>query len=324
MKEKFQNNIFIFNTFSKRGLKFWIKYLISYVLNIAFHLILFCSPHPVQNRKTKYKVTLCAIFKNEAPFLKEWILFHKMIGIEHIYLYNNFSEDNYIEVLTDFINSGFITLTEWPIPQGQIAAYKHWYENYRKETQWNCFLDLDEYICPYYKNDIYSWLKPFYKYPSVGVYWKMFGTSGQIEHDYNKLTIEQYTVSWDKYYDIGKIFYNTFYDITNFNRGMMHRIDSPIKIFGKTFNIPSVNEFGYFFNKYSIHHAKKNFTIQINHYWSKAFKEYEKKHKRGDAVFSKSPRNLEYFLFHEMNNRSSDFHIFRFIISLKLLYNEKS
>lgn len=324
MKEKLQNNIFIFDTPPKRNLKFWIKYLISYVLNIAYHLILYCSPSPAQDRKTKYKVTLCAIFKNEAPFLKEWILFHKLIGIEHIYLYNNYSEDNYADVLKDFIKEGFVTLTEWPVPQGQIPAYKHWYENYRSETLWNCFLDLDEYICPYYKNDIYSWLKPFYKYPSVGIYWKMFGTSGQIEHDYNKLTIEQYTVSWDKYDSIGKIFYNTFYDITEFESGMMHCIHSPIKIFGKIFNIPPVNEFGYFFNKYSIHHAKRNFTIQINHYWSKAFKEYEKKHKRGDAVFSKSPRDLEYFLYHEMNNRSSDFHIFRFIISLKLLYNEKS
>lgn len=323
MKEKLQDNIFIFDNPQKRNLKFWIKYLISYVLNIAYHLILFCSIPSVQDRKTRYKVTLCAIFKNEAPFLKEWILFHKLIGIEHIYLYNNYSEDNYEDVLTDFIKEGFVTLTEWPVPQGQIPAYKHWYENYRNETLWNCFLDLDEFICPYFQDNIYSWLEPYSKYPAIGLYWKMFGTSGQIEHDYNKLTIEQYTNSWDKYDSIGKVFYNTKYEIAEFNSNIMHCIYTKITLFGKTFKIPPINEFGFFFNRYSIHHVKKEFTIQINHYWSKAFRAYEEKHKRGDAVFSQSPRDLEYFLFHERNNRSTDFCIYRFLISLKLLYNER-
>ena len=53
----------------------------------------------------KYDLAVCAIFKNEARFLKEWIEFYKLIGVEHFYLYNNFSNDNYQDVLQPYINS---------------------------------------------------------------------------------------------------------------------------------------------------------------------------------------------------------------------------
>ena len=37
----------------------------------------------------KYNVAICAIFKNEEPYIKEWIEFHKIVGVDHFYLYNN-------------------------------------------------------------------------------------------------------------------------------------------------------------------------------------------------------------------------------------------
>ena len=46
-------------------------------------------------QQKKYTVAVCAIFKNESVFLKEWLEYHLLIGVEHFYLYNNFSEDNY-------------------------------------------------------------------------------------------------------------------------------------------------------------------------------------------------------------------------------------
>lgn len=49
-------------------------------------------------RKLKYRISLCLIFNNEAPFLKEWLDYHIVVGIDHFYLYNNNSTDNYIDV----------------------------------------------------------------------------------------------------------------------------------------------------------------------------------------------------------------------------------
>ena len=49
----------------------------------------------------RYPLAICAIFKNEAPWLKEWIIYHhKVLGVKHFYLYNNDSTDNFIEILS--------------------------------------------------------------------------------------------------------------------------------------------------------------------------------------------------------------------------------
>ncbi len=37
----------------------------------------------------KWSIVLSAVFQNEAPYLKEFIEFHKLMGVEHFFLYNN-------------------------------------------------------------------------------------------------------------------------------------------------------------------------------------------------------------------------------------------
>ena len=39
-------------------------------------------------------LAICAIFRDEAPFLDEWIAFHRLMGVEHFFLYDNGSVDN--------------------------------------------------------------------------------------------------------------------------------------------------------------------------------------------------------------------------------------
>ena len=48
--------------------------------------------------------TIGAIFKNEAHIMKEWIEHYLYHGIEHIYLINDFSTDNFLEILQPFID----------------------------------------------------------------------------------------------------------------------------------------------------------------------------------------------------------------------------
>ena len=35
------------------------------------------------------KIAACAIFKDEAPYLLEWLAFHRMIGVDLFVLYDN-------------------------------------------------------------------------------------------------------------------------------------------------------------------------------------------------------------------------------------------
>ena len=72
----------------------------------------------------KYQLAICSIFQNEAGYLKEWIEFHRLLGVEHFYLFNNLSTDNFHSVLAPYVKNKVITLIEWPYPDfRQCAAY---------------------------------------------------------------------------------------------------------------------------------------------------------------------------------------------------------
>jgi hypothetical protein len=45
------------------------------------------------------KIGVCAIFKDEAPYLLEWIAFHRMVGIDLLVLYDNGSTDGGPELI---------------------------------------------------------------------------------------------------------------------------------------------------------------------------------------------------------------------------------
>ena len=50
------------------------------------------------------KINVCSIIKNEAPYLLEWVLFHKLIGVDKFVLYDDYSTDNTKEVLKPLID----------------------------------------------------------------------------------------------------------------------------------------------------------------------------------------------------------------------------
>ena len=64
--------------------------------------------------KIRYEMAACLRFKDVARYLPEWLEFHSMVGVEHFYLYNNNSTDNYQEALAPYVRDGLVTLHEWP------------------------------------------------------------------------------------------------------------------------------------------------------------------------------------------------------------------
>ena len=42
-----------------------------------------------------YDLAVVAIFKDEGRYLREWLDYHLLAGVEHFYLYNNDSADNF-------------------------------------------------------------------------------------------------------------------------------------------------------------------------------------------------------------------------------------
>jgi hypothetical protein len=70
------------------------------------------SPVPTRNTIFTYDVGALAIFKNEAPYLREWIEYHLLIGVQHFWLVSNDCENEAESnsTLAPYISAGIVTL----------------------------------------------------------------------------------------------------------------------------------------------------------------------------------------------------------------------
>lgn len=124
----------------------------------------------------KYTASICCIYKNESLHIIEWIEYHRLIGIQHFYLYNNRSNDD-VEVtykdakksdktfrealIQHYTNIGILTHHEYDIDLAksnfaglQHSAdypFNHCSRTYKSESQWIAYIDMDEFIS--IKND---------------------------------------------------------------------------------------------------------------------------------------------------------------------------
>ena len=302
--------------------EYYVKKYLYALISVLYKVKLYVfRPKNTADMK-KYKVSVCAIFRDEGTILKEWIEYHKIVGVEHFYLYNNFSEDNYLDILQPYIDDGVVTLTDWPHNQAQMAAYQDCVDRFKNETKWIGFIDLDEFVVPNKQyNTIYDFLNQFdSNRPMVIFYWRYFGSSGKVDRDRTKLITEDFTSCWYKYANIGKFFYNTDYDYNpseKYTTGFMHYRWGAYK--GK--NLPPINVFDKCVLR-NVHIVPTGeMPIQINHYLLKSYNEYkEKKAKRGGGVhkIQQGFHDDEYFFRHDSLCQSADYHIFKYLIKLKL------
>ncbi|MEC7840428.1 MAG: glycosyltransferase family 92 protein [Chlamydiota bacterium] len=165
-----------------RTLSYYIRYTFFFFLFFQF------SVHSAgKNRKKEsyeYELAICTIFQNEAKYLKEWIEFHRIVGVEHFYLYNNNSTDHYLEVLDAYLKQGIVELTNWPGKakwswnDTQKNAYKDAIGKTKDKVKWLAIIDSDEFLFSPIENDLKVFLRNYEAYPALVVNWQCYGTSG--------------------------------------------------------------------------------------------------------------------------------------------------
>lgn len=318
---KYENKYLIFDRPHLDGVKGLCKNIILNIRRTYYYFSYKIYKPAYSAIKKKYSVSIIAIFKNEAKYLKEWIEFHKLIGIEHFYLYNNNSEDNYKNVLKKYVEDGIVTLIDWHKDQAQLECYNDGINRFRNESEWIAFIDIDEYIIPNSTNNIFDFLNKFNDKPAVVAYWKYFGACGKLDRHTDNLITEDFVIGWNKYADIGKCFYNTKYDF-NFKDKKNNLFHHFFWASYKGHSLPPVNVFGKIclpgFNVIPFNVDKDNFPLQINHYFTKSYQEYIEKKSKGDVYFKNNPHTFEYFHKHDMKCQKTDYHAYKYLIKLKL------
>jgi len=140
-------------------------------------------------------LAVCAIFRDEAPYLREWIEFHKLIGVERFFLYDNESSDGSSEVLAPDVERGEVVIHDWPFHPGQIPAYDDCIRRHREDARWIALIDLDEFLFSPTGRSLREILPEFEPFPAVGANWVPFGTSGHVQKPPGLVT-ENYLHIW--------------------------------------------------------------------------------------------------------------------------------
>ncbi len=131
------------------------------------------------SRSHEHYLSVCAIYRDEAEYLAEWLEFHRLVGVDRFYLYNNFSDDAHMEVLGDYVDDGLVVLHDWPVQTApQTGAYAHCLESHGAESRWIAFIDIDEFLFSPSGESVSDMLVSYERYPGVAVNQALFGPSG--------------------------------------------------------------------------------------------------------------------------------------------------
>jgi Glycosyltransferase family 92 len=72
------------------------------------------DPRPVRAKFHQRYLTLATMIKNQRRWLREWLEFNLMNGVDHFIIYDNESTDMPVEILQPYIDQGLITYLNWP------------------------------------------------------------------------------------------------------------------------------------------------------------------------------------------------------------------
>jgi Glycosyl transferase family 2 len=141
--------------------------------------------------------------KNEAPYILEWIAYHRMIGIDNFLIYTNDCTDGTHELLDRLQALGLVQHrynNDWKgkSPQ-QHALNKSLKEDLIENADWVIHIDVDEFINVRVGNGMLDdFLARVPDATNVAMTWRLFGHNGVERYD-DKLVIEQFTSAAPKY-----------------------------------------------------------------------------------------------------------------------------
>jgi FkbM family methyltransferase len=130
--------------------------------------------------KPEYKLVVVSIFKNEAHCIREWLQHYMRQGVEHFYMIDNGSTDNWKKEIKGLP----VTIIVDTSPIDQIKLYNKYYLDIVKiKSDWVIVVDLDEfmYARKEYKNILEYLDKISEDIGEIQVSWKYFGTNNYIE-----------------------------------------------------------------------------------------------------------------------------------------------
>jgi hypothetical protein len=154
------------------------------------------------------RIVICAIVKQEDPYIHEWIQYHLKMGFNHIYLYDNHYLSHYHTLAEHY--KGRVSVFHLPGYCMQMTAYFHFIQYARtlpvaEKPTWVAFIDVDEFIVvrdslrsssssSSLRSSIHSLLATVGPVRgALGLNWVLFGNNHQETHDPTRGVLERFT-----------------------------------------------------------------------------------------------------------------------------------
>jgi len=250
-----------------------------------------------------YELSVAAIFKDEARFLSEWLHFHDGVGVDHFFLYDDDSSDDFLAILGPWISAGKVTLIDGR-GKDQVSAYDDCIRRFADKSRWIAFIDLDEFLFSPKFRDLKHVLRNYRDLPAIFVYWVLYGSSGHVSRP-DGYVIDSYTRCLDleaagaERFDHGR---DENY-VTGWARDGKS-IVNPRSVVKMGAHVPRVLRSGEVLDENRRPALRRCGArpitcdwLRINHYWSKSIEDLSEKVEKGD-IFDRArpPRRLETWL----------------------------
>lgn len=251
------------------------------------------------------KIAIAAIVKNEAPYLLEWIAYHRVVGVSHFLIANNDSTDETPVLLQRLQSLGLVTTIDFPTTgetKPQLPAYQKLTSLCSESIDLIAFIDADEYLTVMDEgsatlNPVVNRLFTDSSISAVAMNWACFGSAGHLFREEGMVIERFHRQSAEKF--TANLNYKTIVrreSIINF-RNPHH-----VNISGGAYLNSAGESLLFDTNKPGISKALVWDNLRVNHYVTKSLEEFViGKSRNGSAATKGRLKHKQYFLNHDRN-----------------------
>lgn len=253
----------------------------------------------IRKNKEKKDFAMVVIAKNEGNYIREFIQYHHLVGIDDFIIFDNESVDNTAEVIKsiDYCNIIYLRISG---RKRQLDAYNTALNKFSNTYKYMIFLDVDEFIVSLNGNLLDEIKKHMHKnhVGGLALNWVLFGSSGLIDRNRNKEVI----FSFLQRSKLSHYKNNHVKTICNTER-IIAMINPHYGIYRSGYH--ACDPEGEWVDG-ALTVTPHNGKLRVNHYFTKSYNEFIEKLNRGKADTDEK-RNLEEFSIHDLNDVYDDY-----------------
>lgn len=226
----------------------------------------------------KRKVALVCIAKNEDDYIQEWIDYHKKLGFDDIFIFqNNWRWHGACENVHKI---------EFDGPNMQQPAYNFFSYKMKDHFEWAAFFDVDEFLVLKKHNNISEFLNEYANFPAIGINEVLFGNNFLTQKTEEKSVLKRFTRRQNAINMHIKTFIRLDQDFHMFTH-------HPSIVWYCTKGFPHTGPFN---------HEGSIDVAQLNHYFCKTQEEFVDKIEKGLADNVLEKRTFDDFHRHNFND----------------------